>query len=292
MKAIHVLMFLTAVCLVISGCAREPVETGIEEAIPVPPEEGELKLAVACGVAGPYGEIKKAFEQARPGVALHQEVGNIVVMADKLRDGKTEADLFMAIGSTALAKLNEEGLLLEDPVDYAEDELVVLVPEGNPAGIESFQDVTKDEVKSLAIAGSKSTPGHFAEMALQRAELWDRVKGKVVRPEQPALLKGFVANKKADAAVMLLTCATKEAEMGEEPAEGVPGTEIALKVPHEHYDRLSCQIGIMKGAQNPELAKAFVDFLKSEQAQDTLSEWDFIPCEQAETGRASTPSGP
>lgn len=278
MRTVHVLMLLVAACLLVAGCAREPVET-ITEGHEAHPQGGELSVAVACGVAGPYGQIRELFEKAHPEVVMHQEVGNIVVMADKLRDGKTEADIFMAIGSTALAKLNEEGLLLEDPADFAEDLLVVLVPEGNPAGIESFGDLTKDDVKSLGIAGSKSTPGHFAEMALQRAGLWEKLQDKLVRPDQPMMLKGFVAKGKADAAVMLLTCATKEAEMGEEPAAGVPGTEIALRVPHEHYDRLTCQTGIMKDAANPELARDFVDFVRSEASQEILSEWDFLPCE-------------
>ena len=278
MRTVRVLVLLVAACLLVAGCTRGPVETITEGGEPYP-EGGELSVAVACGVAGPYGQIRELFEETHPAVVMHQEVGNIVVMADKLRDGKTEADLFMAIGSTALGKLNEEGLLLEDPVDFAEDELVVLVPEGNPARLKTFEDLAKDDVKSLAIAGSKSTPGRFAEMALQRAGLWDKVQDKLVRPEQPAMLKGLVAKGKANAAVMLLTCATKEAQMGEEPAEGVPGTEIALKVPHEHYDRLACQIGIMKDARDPDLARQFVDFVRSEPSQDMLVKWDFLPCE-------------
>jgi len=283
MRTVHVLLLVAALCVVVAGCCRQVVET-VTEGDEAHPEGGELTVAVACGVAGPYGQIKELFEKAHPHAVMHQEVGNIVVMADKLRDGKTQADVFMAIGSTALGKLNEEGLLLEDPTDFAEDLLVVLVPEGNPAGIESFQDLATDEVKSLAIAGSKSTPGEFAEMALQRAGLWEQVQDKLVRPEQPAMLKGYVATGKADAAVMLLTCATKEADMGEEPAEGVPGTEIAFKIPHEHYDRLACQIGIMKDAKSRELAMQFVDFVRSEACQDILTKWDFLPCAEADMG--------
>lgn len=282
MRTVHVLMLLVAACLLVVGCAREPVET-ITEEDQAHPEGGELKIAVACGVAGPYGQIKQLFEEAHPDVVLHQEVGNIVVMADKLRDGKTEADIFMAIGSTALAKLNEEGLLLEDPTDFAEDLLVVLVPEGNPADIESFEDLASDKVRSLAIAGSKSTPGRFAVMALERAGLWEKVQDHLVRPDQPMMLSIFVATGRAEAAVMLLTCATKEAKMGEEPAEGVPGTEIALRVPHEHYDRLACQIGIMKDARDPDLARQFAEFVRSKASQDILCKWDFLPCEQADT---------
>jgi len=104
------------------------------------------------------------------------------------------------------------------------------------------------------------------------------VQNKLVRPEQPAMLKGLVAKGKADAAVRLLTCATKEGQIGEEPALGVPGTEIAIKVPHQAYDRLTCEIGIMKDAANPELARQFVDFVRLKASQDILCNWDFLPC--------------
>lgn len=282
MKVLHVLLWLLACCVLMAGCARQQQPAPRVED-PIPPPDRELKVAVACGVAGPYGEIKGLFEEAYPGVKLHQEVGNVVVMADKLRDGKTDADVFMAVGSTALGKLNEEALLLEAPVTFAGDLLVVVVPQGNPAGVKTFADLVKPEVKSLAIAGSKSTPGHFAEMALQRAGLWKQVQDKLVRPEQPSMLKGLVATGKADATIMLLTCATKEADIGDEPADGIPGAEIAFEVPHEHYDPLTCQMGIMKGAADPQLARSFVEFVRAESAQDILRAWDFLPWDGGDT---------
>lgn len=265
--------------IMIAGCAEQPADVAMDTSSDPEVPQRDLKVAVACGVAGPYGQIKDKFEEAHPDVTVHQEVGNIVTMADQLRDGRTTADVFMTVGTVALGSLQDDGLLLEPPRDFAEDRLVVLVPEGNPLGIEKFEDLANENIKTIAIAGSKSTPGHFAEMALQRAGIYDQVRDRFVRPEQPTMLKGFVANGKADAAVMLLTCATKEAEMGEEPAQGVPGTEIALEVPHEYYDRLTCQVGILKDAADPELAREFADFLAAREPQQILSEWDFFPCE-------------
>jgi molybdate transport system substrate-binding protein len=187
--------------------------------------------------------------------------------------------MFMSVGNIALAKLHDEGLLLEPPVDFAEDRLVVLVQEGNPLGIERFEDIAGENVETVAIAKAKSAPGHFAEMALKRAGLYEQLEDRFVRPDQPAMLKGFVTQEKADLAVMLLTCATKEAAMGEEPAAGVPNAEIALEVPHKYYDRLTCQIGIMKDTADPELARRFAAFLQEKHPQEILADWDFFPCE-------------
>ncbi|MEA3401653.1 MAG: molybdate ABC transporter substrate-binding protein [Armatimonadota bacterium] len=291
LKIAAILMALAIIPAVVAavGCARNVGEDIAPPARdePVEAAQRDLYLAVACGVAGPYGEIKERFEQAHPEVTLHQEIGNIVTMAERLRDGRASADMFMSVGSVALGELHEEGLLLEPPMDFAEDRLVVLVPEGNPKDIEELEDLADDGVETVAVAASKSTPGHFAEMALRRAGLWEPLQDRLVRPDKPAMLKGFVSEGKADAAVMLLTCATKEAEMGEEPAEGVPGTEIALEVPHKYYDRLVCQIGILRNASDPELAREFAEFVTTDEPQRILSRWDFAPCERAGEGDAS-----
>ena len=296
MRQICSLLLAFALLATLAGCARQETEDlpgvmpgGMDTSSSAvvgqtaegtqAPLSGELSIAIACGVLGPYGEIKQLFTAAHPDVKISQEPGNIVTLADMLREGKTRADLFMTVGSTALGKMEEEGLLLEAPIDFAEDELVVVVPKGNPAGVQTVEDLGSDKVKTLAIAKSKSTPGHFAEMTLQRAGVWDAVQERLVRPDQPSMLKGYVARQKADAAIMLLTCATKEAGLDEEPAEGIPGAEVAFKVPHEHYDRLACQFGIMKDAIDPELAREFIEFTRSPEAQKILANWDFIPCE-------------
>ena len=286
-----VILAVVLVASTLPGCSRAVVEEDTTVAVDRSADaraERHLNVAVACGVAGPYGEIKEMFEEANPGVQLHQEVGNIVTMADRLRDGKSEADLFMTVGSVALDDLHSEGLLKAPPIEFAEDRLVVLVPEGNPAGIESVEDLAGGEARTVAIAAGDSTPGHFAEMALRRAGLWDRLQESLVRAAKPAMLKGFVSEGRADAALVLLTCATKEAKMGDEPAQGVPDTRIALEVPHQYYDRLVCQTGILSTADAPDLARDFAEFLRQEGPQQVFARWDFMPCEvEAKEGAAN-----
>ncbi len=292
MRMRWIALVIAAGGIVVAGCSKQETKTALEpsphEAQVADGEQKELHLAVACGVAGPYGEIKEQFEHENPAVALHQELGNVVVMARQLEDDKLDADLFMSVGNVTMEKLEKEGLLLEPPMDFAEDRLVVLVREGNPLGIETFEDIANRDVETVAIAKSKSAPGHFAEMAIKRAGLYEKLEGRFVRPDQPAMLKGFVTEGKADLAVMLLTCATKEAKMGEEPAEGVPNAEIALEVAHKYYDRLPCQIGIMKDASDPELARQFATFLKTRHSQQVLADWDFFPCGDDDVEGADT----
>ncbi len=292
MRSLWMLAAATSIiCLVTVGCGRNADTTTASP--PEPPEaqttQQSLHVSVACGVAGPFSEIKKQFLEEHPEVEVEAEAGNVVVMARQIEAGKLDTDVYMSIGDVAIGTLQEADLLLEEPTTFAENTLALVVAEGNPLGIETFEDIANEDVETIAVADDKSAPGHFGQMALKRAGLYEKVKDRLVLPEQPIMLKSYVAEGKADAAIMLSTCFGENGSSAEEAELAPENAEMVLEVPHEYYDVLPCQVAIMKDTSNPELARQFTSFLKESGPQQILSDWGFVAGETESEG-ASCPT--
>ncbi len=75
-------------------------------------------------------------------------------------------------------ELREQGLMKEDSVtDLLENKVVLIVPNGNPAGIKSFEDAVKADV--IGLGETSSVPvGQYSQEIFTSLGVWDQVKAK------------------------------------------------------------------------------------------------------------------
>jgi molybdate transport system substrate-binding protein len=175
----------------------------------VPAVLGALLLVAGCG--GDEGESEapvvfaaSSLAEVAPAVDPDAEVmlGGSNDLAAQVRDG-ARADVVLSASAKPLADLQADGLV-EEPVAFASNRLVVIVPRGNPAKVTHVADLAGDGVK--LVLGAEGVPvGDYAREALELAGLGAALDNVVSLEDDVKGVVGKVALGEADAGIVYAT---------------------------------------------------------------------------------------
>ena len=164
------LSLLLALCMVfaLAACGSAPAPAPKEEPAPaedpVPAEEPasaeevELIVFAAASMTETLSEIKGLYEAANPGVTVTCNFDSSGTLKTQIQEG-AECDVFIsaapkqmnALDAACDAEKNPDGLdfvLQGSRINLLENKVALVVPEGNPKGVESF-----DRLAELLKAG-------------------------------------------------------------------------------------------------------------------------------------------
>jgi molybdate transport system substrate-binding protein len=130
-----------AAILVLGGCAAAGRPS------PAPPTD--LTIYAAASLKGALDTVKVAYEAAAPGTTLTISTDSSSALETQIEQG-APADVFLSADTANPKKLVDAGLANGDPVSFAGNELTVIVPADNPAGVASPADLAKAGVKVVA----------------------------------------------------------------------------------------------------------------------------------------------
>ena len=100
-------------------------------------EKAQLSVFAAASLTEALEEVSPLFEEAEVLLTLDSS-GKL---RDQIKEG-AQADVFISAAQKQMNDLAELGLIDEaSRFDILENKVVLVVPEGNPAGIESFDDL-------------------------------------------------------------------------------------------------------------------------------------------------------
>jgi molybdate transport system substrate-binding protein len=167
------------------------------------------------------------------------------------------ADVFAAASPKQPAALYAKGLV-DKPVEFATNTLVLIVPKGNPAHITSVSDITKPGVK-LVICSATVPCGDYARTAFKNLGITTAaMKNVVSQTTDVTQTVADVATGQADAGFVYITdakAANGKVHVVNLPAGAKPGTKD--------------YIAVVKSGKN-QSAKTFVAKVLSPQGQATL----------------------
>ena len=229
-------------------------------------EETELLVAAAASLKNAYEEeLIPMFEAQYPGVIVTGVYDSSGKLQTQIEEG-LEADVFMSAATKQMDALNEKGLIAEDTIaDLLENKIVLIVPTGNEAGLEAFEDIEK--ASSIALGDPASVPaGQYAEEALTSLGIWDRIQDKVSFGTNVTEVLNQVAASSADAGIVYATDAASMAEQVDVIAEA-PEESLKKKVIYP--------VAVLKGSAHSEEAADFVEFLKTEEAMNVFEAYGF-----------------
>jgi molybdate transport system substrate-binding protein len=171
-------------------------------------------------------------------------------LAAQIRLG-APADIFAAAGPDAPRALYKDGLV-ERPVTFATNKLVLAVPTANPAAIRSIYDIERPGVKLLI--GTPSVPvGAYTRQVLGYLGITSAVMANVVSQEKDVkAISSKFALGTADAGFMYAT-----------DARAVSHKVKLIPVPAWAQPPVRYQIAIVKSTQNHADAAAFIKRLTS-----------------------------
>ena len=165
-------------------------------------------------------------------------------LAFQIRQG-APADVFAAASPKYARQLHAAGLV-ERPVVFATNRLVVLVPRSNPARIRSVFDLRRPGIR--LVIGAKGVPiGDYAETVLHRLGLRSALANAVSREPDAQSIVGKVVVGQADATIVYAT-----------DARPVASRVRAIGIPSRGQPVVRYEIAVVAGSERRAAARAFV----------------------------------
>jgi molybdate transport system substrate-binding protein len=249
---------VVAAALGLAGCAAvsSPVPEG---ATATPDLDGDLTVYAAASLSASFDEIAAAFAAAHPGANVRPMVyDGSSTLVTQLTQG-AEADVFASADERTMAEATDAGLVEGDPVLFATNTLVIAVPPGNPAGVESLDDLADDGV-TVVLCAPEVPCGAASTTLLRNA-------GAVVKPasleQNVTAVLTKVASGDADSGLVYATDVRGRADVDAVAAEGAES--VVNRYP----------IAALSGADDPVIAAAFVAFVTGPEGQAILAAHGF-----------------
>lgn len=245
----------------------------------------ELIVFAAASLTETLTAIGEIYSAENPGVTFSFNFDSSGTLKTQIQEG-ADCDLFISAGqnqmnqldSTASADVNTEGLDFVDSdsrVDLLENKVVLCVPENGDKGIDSF-DSLAEHLKAgdiLFCMGNSDVPvGQYTQKILAYYNLDEEAlasAGTITYATNVKEVTSQVSAGSADCGVIYQTDAY---------SAGLAVVDSATK---DMCGRVVYPAAATKAAPNPEGARAFLDFLKGDEATADFQEVGFTPLANA-----------
>lgn len=217
-----------------------------------------LNVYAASSLTSAFEELGQRFEDTHEGVQVELNFAGSSDLVAQIQQG-APADVFASADQANMEKLTAEDLQGSDPVDFASNTLMIAVPPGNPAGVESLQDLAGD--LNLVVCAPEVPCGAAAQAVAERAG----IELDPVSEEQSVTdVLNKVTSGEADAGLVYVTdvAAAGDAVRGIE----IPESDTVVNV---------YPIATVADSDQAALAQDFVDLVTGDEGRSVLEEAGF-----------------
>jgi molybdate transport system substrate-binding protein len=250
-----------------AAATATPEATATDTPTPEPTKEvqkTEILIAAAASLQNALEEIKPLYEGANPGVTLTFTFGASGSLQEQIEQG-APVDVFMSAALKQMSKLEEEGLILGgSKKELLENKVVLIVPNDSKLAITSFEDITK--AKMIGLGDPASVPvGQYAEEVFTSLGNLDEVKKKATYGKDVTEVLTWVATGNVDAGVVYATDAKSSKDV-----------KVVAEAPEGSVSKAIYPAAVVKASKIPDAAKAFVDYLTTDEAMKIFENYGFI----------------
>ena len=204
--------------------------------------------------------LTNVFPQIAP--KNHYSFGGSNMLAAQIQQG-APADVFASANTKLPEQLYEQGLV-EKPVVFTRNELILIVPKANPAGIHSVFDLRKAGVK--LVVGAVGVPvGDYTRVVLHNLGLDDVLSNVVSNETDVREVLAKVALGEADAGFVYVT-----------DARTVRGRVATIGIRWSAQPIVQYAVAVVKHSRHLAAARAFVHTLLGPAAQKKLLAAGFL----------------
>lgn len=255
---------LVAACGSGDGGDAAPTTQGSErapEAVCSERFEGELLVAAAASLTEAFTDVGEGFEEECGGTITFT-FDSSGTLAQQIIDG-APVDVFASADTANLERVADEGLTADDAQVFARNQLVIVTQPGNPEGIDSLADLI--DVGVVSLCAEDAPCGRFAAEVLDAAGvvLDER---SVTRGQNAKAATAAVTQGDAVAGIVYVTDARTAGDAAE-AVEIADATDVIATYP----------LAVLRGAADPDLADAFVAYVRSARGTAALAERGFLP---------------
>lgn len=264
-----------AACMVVAsvGCGSSSGKGAAEGTTGVKTEsQSKILVAAAASLQATFdNELIPLFEKENPGITVEGTYASSGDLQQQIESG-LDADIFFSAATSNMDTLADENLVDKDTVvDLLKNDVVLITPKDSKLGIKSFKDITK--AKTVAIGDPESVPaGKYAKEILTNLGVYDEVEKKASLGASVTEVLSWVAEGSADAGIVYATDAQTENTNGDDKEVEVVATaeDSMMQTP------VIYPVGTVSSSTHKDEAKAFEDFLQTDEAEDILTKAGFV----------------
>lgn len=182
-------------------------------------------------------------------------------LATQIREGAS-ADVYAAASSKYPQELYDEGLVAE-PVTFATNRLVLVVPKANPGAIESVEDLLRPGTR-LVVAAEGVPVGDYTRTVLETLGLSAALENVVSNEDDVKGVAGKVALGEADAGFVYATDVTP-----------VTDRVLAIELPNDAQPPIEYQVAVVVDSDDEDAAAEFVEKLLGAEGRAALERAGF-----------------
>jgi molybdate transport system substrate-binding protein len=251
-RTVALAVAVLAVAALLSGCASRKAAPVAGEAKPV-----ELSVSAATTLKAAFTELAPEFEKAN-NAKLVLNYGASGVLQKQI-EGGAPCDVFASASAVQVDALVAKGLISADSTEtFASNDLVIIVPASNPAGVSAPADLAK---ATKLVTGNPETAAHGtkAKEFLTGLGTWDKLAPKFVFAENAAQTVDYIARGEVDAGLVFASEVT-----------GNDAVKVVYTVPKGAIKPVRYVAAPIEATTQSDLAEKFVAFLLTPEAQKVL----------------------
>lgn len=251
------LKFLSTLCclsLLLTGCSSSTKKE--DKTI-------ELNISAAASLKEAMADLEAAYTSKNPEVSFVINYGSSGSLQQQIEQG-APCDLFISAGEKQMTALEEEGLLLDGTnKDLVKNSLVLVT--SNDSEISSIDSLNSDAVSKIALGEPSSVPaGKYADETLTSLAIKDSLNNKLVFAKDVKEVLAWTASGNADAGFVYLSDALSS-----------NGVKIVETISEEYHSPITYPVAIIKDSDDIDAAKAFEDFLFTDEAQEIFEKYGY-----------------
>ncbi len=251
------LKFLSTLCclsLLLTGCSSSTKKEN---------KTIELNISAAASLKEAMADLEAAYTSKNPEVSFVINYGSSGSLQQQIEQG-APCDLFISAGEKQMTALEEEGLLLDGTnKDLVKNSLVLVT--SNDSEISSIDSLNSDAVSKIALGEPSSVPaGKYADETLTSLAIKDSLNNKLVFAKDVKEVLAWTASGNADAGFVYLSDALSS-----------DGVKIVETISEEYHSPITYPVAIIKDSDDIDAAKAFEDFLFTDEAQEIFEKYGY-----------------
>jgi molybdate transport system substrate-binding protein len=227
----------------------------------------EMTVAAAADLQFAMQDVAARFEK-ETGKTVKLIYGSSGNFFQQLQNG-APFDMFFSANLDYPKKLEAAGLIEPGSFyGYAKGKIVIWVPKQSKLDLSSGMQVLLDpSVKKIAVANPQHAPyGQAAVAAMQKENIYEKVKDKLVLGENISQTASFVVSGSADVGIVALSLAL---------SPNMKDKGRYAEIPAGEYPPIEQACVIVGSSKNKETARKFLSFVKTPAVGDVLRSYGF-----------------
>lgn len=222
----------------------------------------QLTVSAAASLTEAFKDIGPRFEAARPGVTVRFNFAASGVLVQQIVQG-APVDVFASADQDTMDRgVAQKAIAADTRRDFASNALVLVTPADG--AVQRVADLALPAVQRIAVGKVASVPvGRYTQQALGSAQLWSALSPKLVFADNVRQVLDYVARGEVEAGFVYRTDAA------------IAGSKVRVAATLGGHTPITYPAAVVADSRQPALARDFVAFLGSAEAQAILAKYGF-----------------